>query len=330
MKHLSKEIDVMNEETPWIMLSTIIERISRLENEVRELRQFLFVQMPSAEQLIARSLSNLADSHVIEPVAAKTDFWEVLCLGNFHIRNAERDLILCNSRRGQSILKYLLACPEYTASSEMLIDTFWPQVDPDAGLHSLHVAIHALRRSLRGCGPKGSDETVLFGNNRYFLNPALTIVQDVDHFRAAYERGQHAISAGRQAEAKLAFEEARTHYTGDYLSDCFEEWASSRRLALIDIRLALLGQLGTLYSQGKEWEFAIVCYNEILAVDCYREDIYRKLMHCYSANGRLADVKLTYRTCTELLRRDLRLAPAPETTRLYQELIKQTTQSHSD
>ena len=253
-----------------------------------------------------------------------TDCWEVTCLGNFRLRYAGRDLALCNSRRGQSILKYLLASPEYAASSEVLIECFWPQVDPEAGVHSLQVAVHALRRSLHGCGPNGSDETVLFGNNRYFLNPCLSIVQDVDRFRAAYERGQHAAHAGQSAEAKQAFEEARALYTGDYHAGCYEEWASSRRLGLIDTRLALLSQLGPLYGQGKEWERAVSCYREILVVDCYREDIYRQLMRCYAACGRQADVKRTYRTCLEHLRRDLRLAPAPETTMLYQQLIQQT------
>ena len=182
-------------------------------------------------------------------------------------------------------------------------------MDPAAGLHSLQVAVHALRRSLSGCGPNGSDETVLFRNNRYLLNPALSIVQDVDGFRAAYKRGQRATNAGQLIEAKLAFEEARARYTGEFLADSYEEWAFGHRLALQDMWLSLLSQLGSLYSQGKEWELAAPCYHEILAVDCYREDIYRQLMHCYAACGRRADIKRTYRTCREYLCRDLRLAP---------------------
>ncbi len=312
----------MDEKTYQSALSNIIKRVSYLENEVRELRQILFVQMPRLEQPTLRPSSCPADTHLSKPLEAKTAWWEATCLGNFRLSCAGRELALCNSRRGQSILKYLLASPGYAALSETLIECFWPQVDPDAGAHSLQVAVHMLRRSLCGCGPEGSDETVLFRNNRYFLNPSISIVQDVDHFRAAYERGQHAAAAGQSAEAKQAFEEARALYTGDYHADCHEEWASSHRLTLIDTRLALLSRLGPLYSQVKEWEHAVSCYHEILVVDCYREDIYRQLMCCYAACGRQADVKRTYRTCLEHLRRDLRLSPAPETTMLYQQLIQ--------
>lgn len=305
-------------------LNSVMERISRLENELRELRQLVLVQQPQLAKPIERPLSTPANSNLSGRVVAGTDCWEVTCLGNFRLRRADRDVALCSSRRGQSILKYLLASPGYAASPEALIECFWPQVDPAAGTRSLQVAVHALRQALRGCGPNGSDETVLFRNNRYLLNPALSILQDVDSFRAAYQRGQGAASAGCSIETIQAFEEARAHYTGDFLVDSYEVWAAGHRLALQDMRLSLLSQLGSLYSQGKEWEPATSCYHEILAVDCYREDIYRQLMRCYAACGRSADVKQTYRACQQSLRRDLRLAPAPETRMLYQQLIQQS------
>jgi DNA-binding SARP family transcriptional activator len=198
-------------------------------------------------------------------------------------------------------------------------------MDAVAGARSLQVAVHTLRCSLRSCGPGGSDETVLFRHNRYLLNPALSIVQDVDAFRAAYERGMSAIKAGRSAEALQAFEEARATYSGDYLADPYEEWASGSRMAWQDRRLHVLERLGAYYSQAGSWDLAIACSRELLAVDGYREDIYRLLMRCYAAAGRLAEVKQTYLTCRECLRRDLHLPPAAETTQLYQQLMQQVT-----
>jgi DNA-binding SARP family transcriptional activator len=198
-------------------------------------------------------------------------------------------------------------------------------MDSLAGARNLQVAVHTLRHSLRGCGPAGGNETILFRHNRYLLNPALSIVQDVDAFRSAYERGLCADQAGRSAEAIQAFEEARAFYVGDYLADPYEEWASSTRMALQDRRLHMLERLGVWYSKAGTWELAIACYHEILAVDGYREDIYRLLMRCYAACGRPAEVKQTYLTCRRYLRRDLHLDPAAETTMFYRQLIQQST-----
>ncbi len=303
-------------------LTRLLERISRLEEEVLELRQC--VQAPPAQ--VARPGNGLASlslqSHASRAGAPGAADWEVRCLGSFHLRCAGREVPACRSRRGQSLLKYLLASPGCAAATELLVDCFWPQMDAVAGARSLQVAVHTLRCSLRGCGPGGSDETVLFRHNRYLLNPALSIVQDVDAFRAAYEQGLCAATAHRSAEALQAFEEARATYSGDYLADPYEEWASSARVAWQDRRLHVLERLGTYYSQAGTWDPAISCYRELLAVDGYREDIYRLLMRCYAAAGRPAEVKQTYLTCRDCLRRDLHLAPAAETTLLYQHLMQ--------
>jgi DNA-binding SARP family transcriptional activator len=278
-------------------IKSLLDRISRLEQDVMELRQFLHVQTSHLERPgnVPASLSIMPNvSRLVAPGAGD---WVIMCLGRFHLRCAGRDVPPCRSRRGQSLLKFLLASPEFAASTEVLVECFWPQMDSLAGARNLQVAVHTLRCSLRGCGPGGSDETVLFRHNQYLLNPTLSIVQDVDAFSAAYERGLCAAKAGRSAEAIEAFEEARAFYVGDYLADPYEEWASSSRMALQDRWLHLLEQLGTFYSQARTWESAIACSRELLAVDCYREDAYRLLMHCYAAAGRPAEVKQTYITC---------------------------------
>jgi DNA-binding SARP family transcriptional activator len=68
----------------------------------------------------------------------------------------------------------------------------------------------------------------------YLLNPALSIIRDVDAFCAAYKQGLGAAKADSPAEAIQAFEQARACYTGDYFVDPYEEWASSSRVALQD------------------------------------------------------------------------------------------------
>jgi len=87
----------------------------------------------------------------------------------------------------------------------------------------------------------------------------------------------------------------------------------------------VLERLGACYSQAGTWEPAIACYRELLAVDGYREDAYRLLMRCYAAAGRPAEIKQTYLTCRRWLHRDLHLAPAAETTLLYQQLMQPST-----
>ncbi len=138
-----------------------------------ELRQFLCVQMPYLEQPADRPITLSGQVDISRSEVSAAAFWEVTCFGRFQHRCAGHDIAPCRSHRGQSILKYLLSRPGYGASTEQLIECFWPHMDSVAGAHNLQVAIHALRRSLQGCGPDSSDETVLFCDDYYLLNPAL-------------------------------------------------------------------------------------------------------------------------------------------------------------
>jgi len=305
-------------------LASIVERISQMERQLMELRQFLLIHLPCSgwpENELPRPPAP------IDPIGAGSgteERWDVTLLGRFQLRCAGREPAPCTSRRGLAILKYLLTAPHYAATAGTLIECFWPGTDPEAGAHNLQMAIHALRRSLRGCGPGGSDKTVLYRNERYFLNPALIIRRDVDSFRDAYERGQGAARVGRMTEACHAFEEARNHYGGDYLADSlYDDWTAGHRAAFQDMWLTVLSRLGSAYIQASEWDRAASCCREILALDPYREDAYRQLMRCQAAMGCLADVQRTYRACQERLSHDLHVSPAPRTMRLYQQLIRQ-------
>src|SRR5437588_4709315 len=126
-----------------------------------ELRQFLQVQTSHLQRPGNVPASLSTTSPVSRVGTPETGDWEITCLGVFHLHCADRDVPLCSSRRGQSIFKYLLASPGFAASTELLAECFWPHMDSLAGARNLQVAVHALRRSLRGCGPDGSDDTVL-------------------------------------------------------------------------------------------------------------------------------------------------------------------------
>lgn len=296
------------------------ERLLGLERQVRELRQMLLAAAWDGDDGVMASEAGAAPTAIGARSTRPVD-WQVTCLGPFRLRCGGRLPAPCSSRRGWGILQYLLVRPGYAAARDVLIETFWPGRDPSAGAHSLQMAIHALRRALRGCGPGGGDEAVLFRNGQYRLNPALAIDLDVDHFRAACERGRRLVAAAQVDAARRAFEEALALYGGPFLFDSgHDEWAEPHRAALQELRLGVLSWLSSAYEARAEWERAAACCREILASDPYREDAIRQLLHCLAESGRLAEVERTYRLCRERFWQDLQVEPALETIRLYRQL----------
>src|SRR2546423_15278879 len=159
--------ETMDTEICQTSLKSLLERVSRLEEDVMELRQFLQAQTPQLERPGNVPASLSTTSIVSRSGPSCTGDWEIRCLGRFHFRCAGREVPPCRSRRGQSLLKYLLASPGFAASTEVLVECFWPHMDSVAGARNLQVAVHSLRCSLHSCGPGGSNEAVLFRHNQY-------------------------------------------------------------------------------------------------------------------------------------------------------------------
>src|SRR6516164_247660 len=101
----------MNTELGQAPLNSLLERISRLEQEIMELRQCLPVQPPQVERPRNVPASFSPTSRSPRLGTPGTSDWEIRCLGSFHLRCAGREVPPCRSRRGQSLLKYLLASP---------------------------------------------------------------------------------------------------------------------------------------------------------------------------------------------------------------------------
>ena len=299
------------------------ERLLGLERQVQELRRLLLAGAPTLGAQYGDADRADAEHPARLPTreAPRAD-WQVTCLGPFRLSCGARPIAPCSSRRGWAILQFLLAQPGHTARRDVPIEAFWPGAHPARGAHRLQMAIHALRRSLRGCGPGGNDEAIVFHDGQYLLNPALTLDLDVVRFQEACERGAQLADAEQPEAARRVLEAALALYGGPFLaSGSHDEWAEAPRAALHERRLGALGRLSEVYAALGAWEQAARCCQEILAADPYREDAIRQLLRCLAATGRLAEVERTYRACRARIWHDLQVEPAPETTRLYHQIV---------
>jgi DNA-binding SARP family transcriptional activator len=314
MSAYDTKLDLLNMEEAW-------ERLLCLERQVQELRHLLQAEDAPPDDGAAKTEPRLTLLSAHPASNARPGHWQVTCLGRFQLRCAGQLPPSCTSRRGWGVLQYLLVRPGHAATRDALIEAFWPSAAPSAGAHNLQVAVHAVRRALRGCGPDGSDETILFRDGHYCLNPSISIDIDADHFRAACERGRQLVMTGETGPARDAFEEALALYRGQFLGDCrHDEWAEPYRIELQDLQLSALGWLSSTYARLADWDQAAACCRQILALDPYREDALRQLLQCLAEAGRHAELERTYRTCRERIWQDLQIDPAPETIRLYHQL----------
>lgn len=284
---------------------------------------------PSTEQAISTKVVDMpAVKQVGTPVAAQpeaepqaTPFSLVIhCLGAFRVYQQGQVVNNWNGRKGQAILKYLLAHQETPVAKEVLMDIFWPEANPKAAQQNLNQAIYNLRKAL------GQDQVnfplIQFEHDCYSLNPEVKIWLDYSEFKRHAQLARRLERSGQLTPAMTEYRLAVDLYRGDFLEeDLFEEWTGPLRDQIRYIYLELADRLSDHYLQeGDETEAIALCQQMLVREKCH-EPAYQRLMMCYERQGQRHLAIRQYLRCVETLRTELDVSPSPETQALYERII---------
>jgi DNA-binding SARP family transcriptional activator len=222
------------------------------------------------------------------------------------------------SARCRSLFGYLLTHREPWPPREVLMEVFWPGSSPEASRNSLNVAIHGLRRTLRGITEL---PIVVHGGGAYGINGELRLWLDVEEFDSHVEAGRRIDETGDLDEAMRHFEFAASLYRGDFMADDpYEDWAALTRERLRLTQLDALGRLSKLYFNVGHYTICASLCLRIIERDPCREDAHRRLMRCYSRQGLPHLALMQYRMCVQALADELGVEADPATTELYQQI----------
>ena len=218
-------------------------------------------------------------------------------------------------RSAKTLTKLLATSRGHKLHREQLLEILWPGVEADSALNSFAKALYAARRALEPeLLPRESSAYLILTDSMVALSPEHVSI-DADRFE------QLAESALLQEDVG-AFEAALAAYGGELLpEDRYEDWCAQRRdyLAALHVRL-LAGLAETLAKRGSH-SAAAARLREVLELDPTSEDVHRRLMRLYLSAGARDQAVRQFHLCQEVLRRELDLAPGPETQTLYEDIV---------
>jgi predicted ATPase/DNA-binding SARP family transcriptional activator len=233
---------------------------------------------------------------------------EVRLLGGFDVRVGEQPVpaAVWRQRRAAAIVKLLALQPGFRLHREELIDTLWPDLDPDSAANNLRGALHHARRGLQEAGAP-ADLFLTRDGDAVLLGPRDLVQVDVAVFAQAVTR------AWQSSEPAVA-ERAVALYGGDLLpEDTYEEWAVARREPLRASYLTLLARLATLYEDQGDLARAVATRERALAADPLDEATHAALMRLHARMGDRALALGQYARLESLLERELGTTPDAET-----------------
>ncbi len=213
-------------------------------------------------------------------------------------------------RKARALMAYLAAQGGRPVSRERLSDLLWPYQGSDQARHSLRNCLLELRKALgQGAGTYLAAE---------FANCRLQDIEtDVDQFE------QLSRSKDR-SELAAAAELHRGEFLADFVinSEPFQEWLASERDRTLDLICGILQRLTALQDEAGEHEAAIKSARRLAALDPLSELGQRALIRAYARAGRRPEALRQYRTCADILKRELGVAPDAETQALANEIAQ--------
>lgn len=221
-------------------------------------------------------------------------------------------------RKAKNILKLLILAPNHQLLKDRLFEWLWPDQDPARAANNLHRTLFILRRVLQPDLSNAADSHyIAFKDEVLALNTNTIAWVDVEEF-------EHLVQLGRQQGDSLAhYESARALYQGEFLpEDLYEDWARDHRETLKMTYSNLLQRMAQIYSQRTDYNKAISCLQDLLAVDPIYEDVYCDLMRLYVQVGQRHQALYLYQQAVETLRQELNVDPLAETTTLYQAILE--------
>lgn len=244
---------------------------------------------------------------------------EIQLFGSLALLSDGQPLARVPSRRGNELLAYLLLNRHTLHARERLAGLFWGDSDEQKARHCLNTTLWRLQGVL-GRLPSRQQSYLKVDSRHIGFNVTSDYHLDVAEFetRCAWAEQLESDAVDQQA---FLLRQAITFYRADLLPNCYEEWCLVERERLQNLYLRALGRLLTYHASHDEHDAAIDCARRILSCDPLCEAVHRELIQIYLATGQQGAALRQYRACEEALRRELAVAPQPETQALLTRML---------
>jgi LuxR family maltose regulon positive regulatory protein len=250
----------------------------------------------------------------------------VLTLGGFQLYRGETQVPSTGWRREKArhLFQVLLSHRGTALDRDQLIEYLWPEQNPEISQRNFRITLNTLYQVLEPEREPGSESAyVQREGTSYRLRPEADIWIDAQDFEHSVRQANQLLESNLEA-AIQKMEQAIELYQGKYLPDCrYESWAAVERERLAVMFLQIADSLSAQYLEQDRLEEVIRVCQRILSEDNCWERAYRHQMLVNSRLGNRGQIGRIYRRCVQTLRRELDVAPAPETEALFQSLVQE-------
>lgn len=221
--------------------------------------------------------------------------WSVRLLGGLEVRAGSGPPLRFRTHRSAALFARLACHPGRAFSRDELIESLWPDAEPEAGRQNLRQALSSLRSILEPTGvPSGS-------------------VLDADRVRVRLVPESIDCDAAQLTRATDVsdLETAISLYKGEFLPGSTDEWALEERQRLAELYVAALRTVAQKLRAHEESGRAIPYAQALVQANPLDEAAQGLLIRLYADTGRAEEAVQQYRDYRRILKRELGDEPDP-------------------
>ena len=242
---------------------------------------------------------------------------KILGLGQFQVWQGQHLLPEqpWTRRKAGSLIRYLLLQPKRSASREQILETLWPELEPDNGLDILYQATSTLRRILEPDLPeKFPSRYLIIEGERISLVLPPGSYSDFDHF----ENELPVAIRNRKVEelqTLLALHEGEL-----FPMERYSDWILERRNQVENLYLQGLHSLGMLHLIDQDYYQELEISRKILKIDPWNEDAVLMGMQAFLGLKNTPRALIYYEDFRITLEKELGIKPRPDLRELAAEI----------
>lgn len=267
-------------------------------------------------QFLQRVLKSLPANIPTSPSAVNPAVVRVQALGTFRVYIGSEEISQERwvSTKARDLLAYFITFRSERIPGERVFDAIWAD-KPGRGMTAFHTALSRLRHALRR--EDATPRFVLVEAGEYWLDIAGFSV-DVNEFETALKKAR---AAPTEEQAAHWYEQAISHYHGDYLDNLYYDWLFAERHRLTQAYISALRNLANFHFTHERYTNALELLQRALRVDNLNEDLHCQAMRTYVALGDQAGLVHQYQDLEKTLSVELGMEPLVSTRMLYKRLV---------
>lgn len=229
----------------------------------------------------------------------------------------ERDL---PGGQGRIVLAMLAVEHRRSVSRDELADELWPDCLPASWDTALRAVVSKVRAVLGATGMR-PEELIANAFGCYQLRLPRNGWLDLDAATRALHEAETELGRGNAGAAGAAATVTSLICRRPFLPGVHGPWTLDRRQRIERLRLRAEECLAEAWAAAGDYTRSVRAAEQALALDPYRETLYRRLMRSHALAGDRAAAARAYQRCRELLARELGIEPAPATIELFRESV---------